>query len=135
MSRKYAREVSVTSLYQMNIHSDYSMETVHDYVVANLTAENDKNFAESVIEIYLANKEEVNNLISENLKNWTLDRISKVDQAILEIATTEMLFMDDIDISISINEAIELAKKFNDEEAGKFINGVLGSIGRKLKGE
>ena len=46
-----------------------------------------------------------------------------------------MLFIEDIDISISINEAIELAKKFSDEEAGKFVNGVLGSIGRKLKGE
>jgi len=64
--------------------------------------------------------------IREHSHNWKLERISRVSRAILEIALYEILYMDDIDTSVSINEAVELAKKYDTEEASAFINGVLG---------
>ncbi len=68
--------------------------------------------------------------IVDHSKDWTLDRMSKVDLAILRVAIYEMKYMADIPVSVSINEAVELAKQFSYPDASSFINGVLGSVGR-----
>lgn len=74
------------------------------------------------------NQERINELISKNLKeNWTIDRVSKINVSILKIAIYEMLYKD-IPFRIEINEAVELAKKYSDEQGSSFVNGILGSI-------
>lgn len=75
--------------------------------------------------------EEIDRLILEHSKDWTLDRMAKMDLAILRVAIYEMKYMPDIPVSVSINEAVELAKQFSYPEAAAFINGVLGSVSRK----
>ena len=62
------------------------------------------------------------------LVNWKLDRIANVDRAILRLAVYEMVYSDDIPANVSLNEAIELAKRFSDDKAAKFVNGVLSNI-------
>lgn len=71
--------------------------------------------------------------ISENLKSgWKISRISKVSLALMHVAVYEMLYMDDIPVSVSINEAVELSKKYTSEDDTSFINGVLGAIAKGL---
>lgn len=67
-------------------------------------------------------------MISGHLVNWKLDRIANVDRAILRLAVYEMVYSDDIPANVSLNEAIELAKRFGDDKAAKFVNGVLSNI-------
>ena len=76
-------------------------------------------------------KEEIDKLIEEHSENRILERIAKVDLAILRTAIYEILYCDDIPESVSINEAVELGKKFSHDDAGSFINGILGSIQRQ----
>ena len=78
-------------------------------------------------------QEEADEIIKRNLKGWTIDRISKVSLAILRMAVYEMMYMDDIPVNVSINEAVELAKKYAADDDFAFINGTLGSVSRDIK--
>ena len=78
-------------------------------------------------------QEEIDAMISDKLKSgWKITRISKVSLALLRLAVYEMLYRDDIPVSVSINEAVELSKKYTVEEDTSFINGVLGSVAKAL---
>ncbi|MBQ3284024.1 MAG: transcription antitermination factor NusB [Ruminococcus sp.] len=78
-------------------------------------------------------KDVIDEKISANLKQgWKISRISKVSLALMRVAVYEMLYMDDIPVSVSINEAVELSKKYTSEEDTAFINGVLGAVAKSL---
>lgn len=78
-------------------------------------------------------QEEIDEKISSNLKSgWKINRISKVSLAIMRVAVFEMLYLEDIPVSVSINEAVELSKKYSVEDDTAFINGVLGAIAKTL---
>ena len=74
------------------------------------------------------NNEKINELINKYAKNWTVNRMPKVDIAILRLAICEILFVKEIPSKVSVNEAIEISKLYCDDKAPKFINGILGSI-------
>ena len=77
--------------------------------------------------------EEIDKKISDHLKSgWKLSRISKISLAILRLAVYEMLFVEDVPVSVSINEAVELSKKYTVQDDTSFINGVLGAIAKEL---
>ncbi len=76
---------------------------------------------------------EIDDMISKNLKGWAKERISKIDLAILRLAIYEICFSQEIPPGVAVNEAVELAKEFSTEEAPAFINGVLGSIIKKVQ--
>ena len=81
----------------------------------------------------VAQKEVIDGKITANLKpGWKINRISKVSLAVLRVAVYEMLYLDDIPVSVSINEAVELSKKYTVQEDTAFINGVLGAIAKEL---
>ncbi|MBQ8134680.1 MAG: transcription antitermination factor NusB [Clostridia bacterium] len=84
----------------------------------------------SGVEIHI---EEIDKLIEANLKGWRKNRISKVSLTIMRMAVYEMLYEDDIPVSVSINEAVELAKEFATPADGSFVNGVLGSVSKQLE--
>lgn len=71
---------------------------------------------------------QLDEMISKHLVNWKLDRIANVDRAVLRLAVYEMVYVEDIPVNVSMNEAIELAKRFGDDKATKFVNGVLSNI-------
>ena len=79
------------------------------------------------------NLSEIDAKITENLRGWKLTRISKVSLSLMRIAVYEMLYMDDIPHSVSINEAVTLAKKYSTQDDSSFINGVLGSISKTVE--
>lgn len=88
-------------------------------------------FAEPLIRGTLEHREEADALIKKHAKNWELHRIAAVDRNILRLAIYEMLHRDDIPPVVSINEAVDIAKKFSTQDSGKFVNGILD----KVKGE
>ena len=77
--------------------------------------------------------EEIDQLIRENLVNWSFDRLTKVSVAVMRIAICEMRYLDDIPLNVSINEAVELTKTYSGPEDAAFVNGVLGSIAKKAE--
>ncbi len=81
------------------------------------------------------NREDLDKLIRQASKNWRLERMSRVDRNILRVGVFEILFMKDIPPKVSIDEAVELGKKFGSEESGAFINGILDNIYNKLTQE
>ncbi len=91
------------------------------------------SFAEELIAGALAHMDDVDSLIQKYAKNWSLDRIARVDLAILRLAVFELLYRDDIPPVVSINEAIDLAKTYSSGESRRFINGILDSVKGTLK--
>ena len=93
----------------------------------------DMKYVEKVVNGTSAHIEEIDELIKQNTENWSVERMAKIDMAILRVAVFEMLYMEDIPESVSINEAVEMAKKYSHEDAGTFVNGILGGIYRSKK--
>jgi N utilization substance protein B len=77
--------------------------------------------------------EEIDQLIKKNAKNWKFDRIDTIDKSILRISIYSMLYSTDIPLNVTINEAVELAKKFGGDHSGQFINGILDAIKKQKK--
>ncbi|AUN15378.1 transcription antitermination factor NusB [Paraclostridium sordellii] len=88
----------------------------------------DRKYLNEMVKNFELNKSTMDELISKYAKNWTINRMAKVDLAILRLAVCEILYVPNIPTKVSINEAIELAKLYCDDKSPKFINGILGSV-------
>jgi len=124
MNRKQTRELAMHILYQMEIHQDFT-ELFFEKHGSKEPEDNNLAYYDSVVRAFLKEHAEIDKLLEVASDNWKVDRVNKVELAILRLALTEMLFMEDIPRKVSINEAVDLGKKFSDDEAGKFINGIL----------
>ncbi|AIC95021.1 MULTISPECIES: transcription antitermination factor NusB [Shouchella] len=123
MNRRVARLRAVQVLYQLSLVSTL---TVDQAIESTLTEEEESNeFFLDLVKGTLTYKEQLDHFISQNLKGYTIDRLGHVDRSIVRMALYEMLYIDDIEKNISLNEAIELAKAFGGQESGRFMNGVL----------
>ena len=91
-------------------------------------AASDVDFCKSLVRRTIDNKPDIDSRITEVLKNWTFDRIQLIDKIILRLGVCEILFFDDIPPQVTINEAIEIGKKYGSSDSGKFINGILDAI-------
>src|SRR5258706_15822701 len=89
-------------------------------------------FAEPLIRGTLEHRDEADGIITKHAKNWELHRIAAVDRNILRLAIYEMLHRDDIPPIVSINEAVDIAKKFSTQDSGKFVNGILDKVKSEL---
>lgn len=128
MSRKIAREVTMQALYQIELNGYKSYEEILDFIMTSSIKQSEDTYVKLVIDQCLLHKNTIDERISKHLKNWTVDRLSKVDLSILRLAITEIFYVEEIPENVSVNEAVNLAKKFSDEEASSYINGVLGSV-------
>ncbi len=132
ISRRDSREQAFVLLFELDFSKD---EFSLDVVLENAVESRDLEFSPYAVQAakgVMDNKERIDGLISSNLKQgWKLTRISKVSLAVLRLAVYEMLFEDEIPPSVSINEGVELAKKYTVDES-PFVNGVLGSVYREL---
>ncbi len=125
-NRSELREIIMKVLYQVQIYEeakvDYKLE---DIIKEQLEIEN--TFVEEITHGVLEHKKEIIDLANKYLKDWKIDRLSKVDQAILSIGIYELIYTETPSI-VSINEAVELSKKYSEESVTKMINGVLDKI-------
>ncbi|SHG67498.1 transcription antitermination factor NusB [Virgibacillus chiguensis] len=124
MNRHEARKKALQIIFSIDmneIQSFHEMEHLDEQVRKDA-------FLNLLVNGVINYKIEIDKIISEKLENWSLERIASVEKAILRIAVFEIRYVEDIPVSVSINEAIELANTFGDEKSGKFINGVLSRI-------
>ena len=129
MNRSELRKVIMTVLYQISIYESNKINYNVDSVIKeSLEIEND--FVNSIVYGVIENKSSIDELANKYLKDWSIDRLGKTDQAILRIGIYEILYTDTPDI-VCINEAVELAKTFGTEDSSRFINGILGSLVKK----
>ena len=127
MSRKVAREELFKLVFEI-CFQDHS-EILFDEFMDNTTiSEENKNFVKEIYSGVMENKEELLNEISKYIKGYTIDRLFKVDLAILLIAFYEIKYQKSIDAKIVANEAVELAKKYSTPKSYSFINGVIASL-------
>ena len=143
-SKRLARELAMQYLFSCDIASELpdvgkfeefyeeSLKNEHN-LSDNRYSRKSKEAAEELIVNVALNADVIDDKIREFAANWQWDRISVVERNILRIAVYEMLFVDDIPYSVTINEAVELSKKFDDEKARPFVNGVLNSIKNALE--
>lgn len=129
MNRTEAREQAFKLLYSIEIQKESEEEQINLYFESNEI--DDEKTKEYVKDVWLGvknNQEEITEKITINLKtNWKLDRISKIDTALLKLAIYEMLYKK-IPFKVVINEAVELAKKYGEDNSPSFVNGILASI-------
>ncbi len=132
MGRKQAREGAMQLLFQMDSNEEFTRENLDMYLENFPFDKGETDYIEAIVEGVLENREEIDNSIQQNLQGWLLDRIAKVDLATLRLAIFEIQHMKDIPIEVSINEAIEIAKKYSTDESYKYVNGVLGGFVRSM---
>lgn len=130
MGRIIAREATMKLLYQMEVNNDYSEEVIKVFFENNDFSDDEKDYVEHAIDSVLSNLDTIDENIEKHTKGWKINRLAKVDLAVLRIAIYELLFRKDIPIEVCINEAIEICKKYSTDESSRFINGVLGSFVR-----
>lgn len=124
MTRREAREAIVSTLFSYEYTPEKTAEELNAERIGVLGGKEDIYISEA-IEGVLANLSEIDGLIERSAVGWALGRISRVSRAILRLACYEMLYRPDIPPLVSLDEAVELAKKFDDENAYTFVNGVL----------
>lgn len=129
MNRSQIRELAFKLLYQIEIQKEISDEDMELFFENNnITSEEAKSYIKDVVKGTSTNLQEILELISNNLKkDWNLERITKVNLALLKLAIYEIKYKD-IPFKVAINEAVELAKKYGEETSPVFINGILASI-------
>ena len=129
MARTGERENLMKMIYQMGVQEDFSAEEYEKFTALQA----DSQITEYFVNGYRAaasNLKEIDELIDRYSVRWKTFRLPKVDLAILRLALAEICYLTDIPVSVTINEAVELAKKYSTEKSSKFINGVLGSAAR-----
>lgn len=125
-NRSEIREHAMKIIYQIKLLSKTNLEyEVDSLIQEQLDIKND--FIEELVNGYCSHEKEINTLANKYMKNWTIDRLNMVDQAILSIGIYELIYTKTPSI-VSINECLELSKKYSELEVTKMINGVLDSI-------
>lgn len=133
--RRKSRKICLQVLYS----NDVVGVNIHDVLCGKVILPHITNiddYANKLITGTIENINDIDKRLSAVSENWTIDRMPSTDRCLLRQTVFEMLFIDEVPISVSINEAVELAKEFGgDDESHKFVNGVLGKIAKELENE
>lgn len=130
MTRSEAREWCMKLIYQLSIHDSFKCDEIESFIEYFDLPNNELKYIRKNCKSIIDNIDEINEIIKTNLDGWNYNRIAKLDLAILRVAINEIYYLDDIPVSVAINEAVEIANKYSTESSYKFINGILGTIVR-----
>ena len=126
--RTRARELALQFLYQFDLRGPEFLEEEEGFLRGEEAEKGTREFASLLIRGTVEHLEEINTVIREVAQNWDIERMAVIDRNVLRMATFELLFCEDIPPKVSINEAIELGKRYSTQNSGGFINGVLDKI-------
>lgn len=132
MTRREAREAIFGLLFESEFRKDETVEEIFYSSVENREMEEDALVKRAYFGI-AEKREEIDAKIGEHANGWKTQRLTNVSRSVLRLAVYEMLYEDSIPYSVSINEAVEIAKKYDEEKARPFINGVLNSVKDELE--
>ncbi len=147
MTRSNAREIVAHLIYELNFtddHADTVLETAMEPEYYSSLSQESEVYAErpagkqleyitAVVRGIQEKQEELDGYIGKYAVNWSVSRISKVARAILHVAMYEAKYVEDVPVASAINEAVELTRKYEDEDVVSFVNGILGSFARELE--
>lgn len=133
--RTRARQIAMQALYQLDVLGKDVLDELEDFFAESEDDEVCRDLAKKWCSGTWENISECDKLIEESTKKWSLSRLSLVDKSILRLAVYQLRFCSDIPPKVSINEAIELAKKYSGDKSPAFINGVLDAVLKKVTGE
>ena len=128
--RRLSRELALKVLFQIDLVNTNMEEALKYNFESNELSKEVKEFTIILVRGVLSNLAEIDKEIKSYTNNWSLERITNIDRNILRIAIYEILYMNNIPKSVSINEAVELAKKYSTKSSFSFVNGVLGKINK-----
>ena len=129
MNRRKAREYALQMLFQHEFAGEQSgMEFTEDHKPGKKTDADLKKFARELVTGTLGHLEEIDGMVQEAAEHWDMDRMAAVDRNILRFAVYEIIYRTDIPAAVTINEALEIAKKYSSLESASFINGLLDKI-------
>lgn len=128
-TRSEARDAAFTQVFQMSMHEDDMDVILEELLKERPECETNLGYIRGIIDGVGEHNAQIEDIISKHLKSgWTIKRISKTSLAILKLAIFEMKYMDDIPPKVTINEAVELAKRYGDDGDPNFVNGLLASV-------
>lgn len=133
MSRRMARELAFQILFQVDIGKIPWKDALRMMIAENEIPKHSQVFLEELVSGVMDKLQEVDYLLSRSSEEWPLQRMASTDRNILRLAVYELLHQKDIPVEVTINEAVEIAKKFGDDDSGRFVNGVLGTIIKELQ--
>ena len=134
--RTRSREFALQILYQADIRHEDIKSILGDFWKSQSQVSEEletsiMEFAENLAQGTQENIKQIDTTISSYAQNWQLERMAVIDRNIMRMSCYELLFLDDVPPKVSINEAVDLAKKYGDLESGKFVNGILDKINKK----
>ncbi len=129
MKRRTAREKALQALFQVNVSDTDPNEAIEHA----LDEERSNAFMNQLVFGTIEHEKELDELITPNLVNWTIERLANIDKTILRMAAYELKYALDVPANVVIDEAVELAKAFGDDHSSKFVNGVLSKIKQNLE--
>ncbi len=132
MTRHEARELAFVLIFEKSFQEEVTIvELIENALELEIFPTN--AFAENLAKKVYANLDEIDALINDCLVGWSAKRISKVSRAILRLAVCELLYSENMPVGVAINEAVEIAKKYATTEDASYVNGVLGTVAKKIK--
>ena len=132
ISRREAREILLGLLFETEFRTDEDVNGVFALAIEDRELPDDEYISRGYFGIY-DNIEEIDGVIGKHSNGWKPERMSKLSRSVLRLCVYEMLYEEGIPYSVSINEAVELTKKFDDDKARPFVNGILNSVKNELE--
>jgi N utilization substance protein B len=134
-TRRQARELAMQALFYMDMQRDASEEMLEHFCGCFGPSKKSRPFFIKLVNGVLGTKDQIDALVERFSQNWKISRMSCVDRNVMRIAVYEMLYCYDIPPKVSINEAVDIGKKFGTQDSGAFINGIMDSIRGALEKE
>jgi len=131
-ARRKGRELALQALYQQEITGEVSDRMLRPFQESFEGSEPVKEFALRLVHGVAERREEIDAVIGKVMQNWRVERLSKVDLNVLRLATYELLGTPEVPVTVVINEAIEIARRFGSQESSVFVNGVLDQVAAEL---
>lgn len=130
MGRRRAREIAFQTLFQIDLGKNDTEDALQQRLAETAFNTGDSQYVQRVVRGVVQQLSALDAQIGAVSKGWDVHRLGSVDRNLLRLAIYEIVFMDDIPVSVAINEAVELAKKFGDPQSARFVNGLLGTVVR-----
>ncbi len=128
--RTRARETAMKTLYMLDTGGESALDEKEAFLAGESEDEEERSFAERLVDGVMEHRAQIDEAISKVADNWAMDRMATVDRNVLRMATFELLHCEDIPPKVSINEAIDIGKRYSTHNSGAFINGILDRIKR-----
>lgn len=130
--RHAGRELALKALYQIDIRGGASNDDLRLFFDSFPADERARTFALALVEGVRREQTAIDKKLADALEHWSIGRLSRIDHNILRLAAYELLWLEDIPARVTMDEAIELAKAYGDQESGRFVNGVLDEVAARL---